>query len=212
MDKRTSVGLVLGLVVISLALAAFFYAQTQTDDPLLISGLSGPMKGQTKGQTFDPRWPQQALLSADTRGQSAEKPPAGHWGRYAQGKLQPSADLRARFDQLLAQRGDQPLSNMRNTVQALATQDLGPDGGLAVAMLWDRYLSLLVQDEAAQNSVPTHAETPEQWIASRLIFFTQARTSLGPEWGDVLFAEEEAQIRQLAKSMEQLRLKTQAGP
>lgn len=200
MEERFSVGIGSGVILISLGLGAFFYTQTQTDDLL-----PAPVPVQTV-QTAGRLVQQQALISADMRVLSTAPPLAGQWGRYAQGHLQPSADLRARFDLLLAQRGEQSLSGVRTRVQALATQELGADGGLAVTQVWDRYLALLAQDEAAQNSATAKTDTPEQWIASRLNFFSQAKARLGPDWGDVFFSEEEAQVRQLAQSIEQQKL------
>ena len=195
MDERFSAWLGVGVMAISLGL--FFYTQTPEDDPLAVGG---PVE-----RMADRRLPQQAP-AADMPMQSPEPPPARQWGRYEQGQLQPSVDLRARFDQLLAQRGEESLSAVRSRVQAMATQDLGVDGGRAVTQVWDRYLALLTQDEAVQSNWPAQTDTPEQWIASRLNFFTQARTSLGPVWGNVFFAEDEAQVRQLAQNMAQQRL------
>ncbi|PUE34403.1 hypothetical protein [Limnohabitans sp. Jir72] len=202
MNERFYAWWVLGLALTGLCLWGAFYTASQPDEsvtaPLALS-MAVPSAAD------------QALLANGGQGEkglavlAAQPLRSGRWGQFERGQLRPDSDLRRRFDQLLAQRTTQAWSDMRNTVQALAMHDLSPEGVQAVVQIWDNYLNLLIWDETMQNQLDLKALTADQWIVSRLDFFRQARSLLGPEWAQAFFAEDQAQLEQLARGLQDQR-------
>lgn len=204
MNERFSASLVLVLVLTSLGLGGLFYAATEPDDPLTATLAVPPAVDQTLLATAGHRDQADKGLSAP----SPQSLRSGRWGQFERGQLRPDSDLRGRFDLLLAERTGQAWPDMRKVVQAQATQELGSEGAQAVVRIWDNYLNLLMWDEALQNQADPQADTPDRWIASRQDFFRQARATLGSDWADAFFAEEEAQVRQLARSQQEWRVQS----
>ena len=122
----------------------------------------------------------------------------GHWGTFEKGRLQPHMNLKVRFDHFLTQRTDQSLDAVRRTVHAIALHDLSQEEAKAVMAVWDVYVDLLIREEAAHNSVVEGDSTPERWLATHVQFLNQAQVRMGRAWSDAFFAEQLAQVENLA--------------
>lgn len=203
MIERKALAWAIALGLVSVGLGWLFHVQTNLDTPAVVLSTWAKQRRDTPdiAQVQIPHVVQVGGLSVTQKLDRSIQTMPGHWGSFEKGKLQPNAELKVRFDHLLAQRSERPFAAMRPWVKALAEHDLGSQGGQAVVQIWDIYVHLLIQEEAAHNRMNAQSDTPERWITARLELLSQAQARLGPEWSEVFFAEDRAQVRQLAQSM-----------
>jgi lipase chaperone LimK len=116
----------------------------------------------------------------------------GGWGNFGPSGLQPSLELRLRFDQLLSTIGEVSTTELRLFVQALAERDLGKAGADAVLSLWDRYLAL--QQQPLKTAMDL--QKPERWLQTLSEQSLARRQALGPAWADAFYRSEEQALRE----------------
>lgn len=129
----------------------------------------------------------------------------GGWGRWDGTRLQPSKDLRLRFDQLLTIQGEATLAELRKLVHLLAASDLGDAAAQAVLTQWDRYTQLL----ASAGDGHIDLADPQTWLAELQRQQRMRVAGLGPEWARAFYADEE---QALVERIQQARAAPVAAP
>lgn len=117
--------------------------------------------------------------------------PDGDWGMLdAQGRLQPSASVRRRFDQLLTLQGELTLDQISLFVAQNASEALGPAGGAQVVEVWRRYLDLQGRPLATRVSLTD----PATWRQAQAEHVAARRATLGLEWATAFYAQDNAEF------------------
>lgn len=120
--------------------------------------------------------------------------PDGDWGTLDdQGRLQPNASVRRRFDQLLTLQGELTLDQLSLFVAQNASEALGPAGGVQVMEVWRRYLGLQGRPLATRVSLVD----PATWRQAQAELVAARRTALGPEWATAFYAQDDAEFEVL---------------
>lgn len=120
----------------------------------------------------------------------------GDWGTLDdQGRLQPSASVRRRFDQLLTLHGELTLDQLSLFVAQNASEALGPAGGAQVVEVWRRYLGLQGRPLATRVSLAD----PATWRQAQAERVAARRATLGPEWSAAFYAQDDAEFDALLR-------------
>lgn len=115
----------------------------------------------------------------------------GDWGMLdAQGRLQPSASVRRRFDQLLTLQGELTLDQISLFVAQNASEALGLAGGTQVVEVWRRYLDLQGRPLATRVSLAD----PATWRQAQAERVAARRAALGPEWATAFYAQDDVEF------------------
>ena len=120
--------------------------------------------------------------------QAAELP--GRWALNSAGEIQPSADLRKRFDHLLSRLGDQNLLQLRASMQQQVTEEAGPAAAEQVVALWDRYLRLLLWPWKTEVEL----DRPDTWRDALNERSRIRRDLLGPAFAEAFFGADEREF------------------
>ena len=114
----------------------------------------------------------------------------GDWGVDAQGQVQPSRELRRRFDQLLTTQGEVTREELGIWLRNRTTLELDPLAAQAVMQIWQQYL--LLEGQAYRYAVRINEPETLRWALQERQL--KRRELLGQAWADAFFADEEAQL------------------
>lgn len=118
----------------------------------------------------------------------------------------PSLRLRQRFDHLLSQLGERPLSAIRAQLQQRLQADrLSPAAQAAVLARFDAYLAV----QQFRYLLAVDLQQPHSWAAALAERQRVRRQLLGAAWAEAFYGDEE---RALQRSLAQLRGEVQAAP
>ncbi|MFN7694172.1 MAG: hypothetical protein ACK5O3_09025 [Burkholderiales bacterium] len=120
--------------------------------------------------------------------QAAEWP--GRWALNSAGVIQPSADVRRRFDHLLSRLGDQNLLQLRTSMQQQVTEEAGPAAAEQVVVLWDRYLRLQLWPWKTEVEL----DRPDTWRQALNERSRIRRDLLGPAFAEAFFGADEREF------------------
>lgn len=118
----------------------------------------------------------------------------GGWRLNVQGGLEPDMAVRRRFDYFLQLLGQQPIERIGAQLRSVAEQELPPAATQEVMQLWTRYVAL----QQVRYSSPVDPANPSSLQAALTERQVARRSALGRVWADAFYAEEEAQLLQLA--------------
>lgn len=116
----------------------------------------------------------------------------GSWGLNSAGQLQPSLDLRKRFDHLLSRRGEQNLLQLRASIQQQLATEAEPEAAAQVLGVWDHYLRLQLWPWKTEVAL----DKPETWRKALSERSRIRRDLLGPSMAEAFYGAEEREFRQ----------------
>jgi|GEM_PF-1771544 len=111
----------------------------------------------------------------------------GDWGRWVDGRLQPSRSLRLRFDYLLAGLGEVSVADLRPWIGQQVRASLGEAAVGQVLDIWDRYLTAL----RSATEVRRDPADAQAWQQASAQLGMLRRNALGPAWAHAFFADED---------------------
>jgi lipase chaperone LimK len=162
----------------------------QAVQPHSLSGLRAPSLLAAGSHPTDTTSRTSAALQAlSLSGTEAD----GDWAVDANGELQPSINLRRRFDYYLTLQGETPLEQVATHLRTQVQAAHGAKAAQQVMDLWARYLRLQQHAWAMQVDL----QRPDTWAAALAERSAVRRQLLGLAWAEAFYRAEEDELRAL---------------